>query len=180
MRTKNLGERYSLPSVEWSTITERLDKGLAVAPGSGGPDHLTCWLATINVDGSPHVNALGALWVDGTYWFVTGETTRRGRNLARDSRCAMSVATDEFELVTEGRAERVTDRATVAQMAKRWADQGWPCKVDDSGLALTAPYSAPSAGGPPWSIYRMTITSAHALTFGGESGGAMRWEFDQD
>jgi hypothetical protein len=35
--------------------------------------------------------------VEGTFWFVTGERRRKGRNLAGDPRYAMSVSTDEFD-----------------------------------------------------------------------------------
>src|SRR5262249_49100815 len=38
--------------------------------------------------------------------------------------------------------------ATVADLAARWAAEGWPARADDTGLALTAEYSAPSAGPP--------------------------------
>src|SRR5882757_2537641 len=93
-----------------------------------------------------------------------GRTTRKGRNLARDPRCSVAVATHDFDLVLEGTAEVVTDRDTVARLAAAWAEGGWPCEVDESGTALTAPFSAPSAGGPPWSVYRVTARSAYAVT----------------
>jgi len=177
METKNLGTLYELKPMEWAPVAARLDQGFPQGPGGEGPNHHTTWLATINADGSPHVNALGALWVDGTFWFVTGENTRRGRNLARDPRCTMSVTVSEFDLAADGTAEQVTDPATVSAMAERWAAQGWPCRVDDSGTALTAEYSAPSAGRPPWHIYRMTLRKATALgTVEGE-GGATQWTF---
>src|SRR3954447_22561153 len=126
MDAKNLAEIYETPLIEWSRIEQRLDQGLDQAPGAGGPDRHTCWLATVDPDGSPHVNGIGALWADGAFWFETGEHTRKGRNLARDPRCTLSVATHEFDLVVEGRAEQVTDPAIVARRAKEWADGGWP------------------------------------------------------
>jgi hypothetical protein len=61
-------------------------------------------------------------------------------------------------------------------MAERWAAGGWPCRVDESGRALTAEYSAPSAGSPPWYVYRITPRSATALSTI-EPGGATRWRF---
>ena len=134
-------------------------------------------MATIDADGHPHVTGLGALWHDGTFWFVTGETTRKGRNLARDARCTLSVATHEFDLVVEGEAHKVTDADAVADMAARWAAEGWPARVDDTGIAVTAEYSAPSAGPPPWHVYRLTPRSATALQTV-EPGGATRWTFD--
>src|SRR5579863_8009194 len=91
MQATNLADRYGLPLVEWSSVEARLDRGVNQAPGAGGPDRHTCWLATTNPDGSPHVTGVGALWADGAFWFVTGETTRKGRNLARDPRCSLSV-----------------------------------------------------------------------------------------
>src|SRR5436309_7721067 len=109
MDATNLADLYGTPNLEWARIERRLAEGLSQAPGTGGPNRHTCWIATINADGSPHVNGVGALWVDGSFFFETGATTRKGRNLARDPRCSLSVAADEFDLVVEGDAQKVTD-----------------------------------------------------------------------
>jgi len=78
--------------------------------------------------------------------------------------------------VVEGTAEKITDPTTVAKMAEVWAAGGWPCRVDDSGTALTADFSAPSAGPPPWHVYKITARRATALgTAGG--GGDTTWTF---
>lgn len=176
MTTTNLADLYDLPAIELATITERLDRGLSQAPGDGGPDRHTCWLTTLNPDGSPHLTGIGALWVDGAFWFETGPQTRKGRNVARDPRCALAVAVQEFDLTVEGTITRVTDPGVVAARAEQWAAEGWPCEVDESGVALTAPFSAPSAGQPPWWVYRIDPTSMTALLTV-EPGGATRWRF---
>jgi hypothetical protein len=176
MEAKNLADLYGLPLVEWAAVAKRLDVGLTQAPGTGGPDRHTCWLVTINADGSPHVTGVGATWVNDAFWFETGERTLKARNLARDPRCSLSVAMREFDLVVEGAAHRITDPPTVAAMAERWAADGWPCRVDETGEALTAEFSAPSAGPPPWFVYRITAGSATALSIL-EPGGATRWRF---
>jgi len=176
MDATNLADLYESPLIEWSRIEARLDEGVTQAPDTGGPNRHTCWLATIDRDGSPHLTGIGALWVDGTFCFETGQTTRKGRNLARDPRCTLGVATDEFDLVVEGEAHRVTDPTTVADLAERWAAEGWPARVDESGSALTAEYSAPSAGPPPWHVYRLVPRTATALLTV-EPGGATRWRF---
>ena len=176
MEATNLADLYQLPLLDWARIETRLDAGLSQAPGTGGPDRHTCWLATINPDGSPHVTGIGALWADGQFWFETGQHTRKGKNLARDPRCTLSVATREFDLVLAGQATLVTDPATVAGLAARWAADGWPARVDDTGVALTAEFSAPSAGPPPWQVYRLTPRTATALGIV-EPGGATRWRF---
>jgi hypothetical protein len=174
MEAKNLAVLYDLPLLDWSRIVARLDEGLTQAPGSGGPGRHTCWLATINQDGSPHVTGIGALWVDRTFWFETGERTRKARNLARDPRCTLSVAVYGFDLVVEGTARKVVDPSTVEAMAARWSAEGWPARVDDTGVALTADFSAPSAGPPPWFVYQLTPQRATALDTV-EPGGATSW-----
>ena len=139
MEATNLADLYNLPPLDWSGIEARLADGLTQAPGTGGPDRHTCWLATINPDGSPHVTGVGALWADGSFWFETGQRTRKGRNLARDPRCTLSVAAQEFDLVVAGEATLVTDPAIVAGMAARWAAGGWPARTDDTGPNTARP-----------------------------------------
>ncbi len=176
MRAINLADLYGTPLIDWGRIVDRLEQGLPQAPETGGPNRHTCWLATINPDGTPHLTGIGASWVDGAFYFETGQQTRKGRNLARDPRCSLGVATHEFDLVVEGTASLVEDPQIVAAMAQRWAAEGWPAQVDESGVALTAPYSAPSAGPPPWRVYRLDPRAATAvLTV--DPGGATRWRF---
>jgi hypothetical protein len=177
VKATNLAELYDLPLVDWARVESRLEQGIPQAPEAGGPNRHTCWLATIDADGSPHVTGMGAIWVDGAFWFETGERTRKGRNLARDPRCTMSLATEAFDLVVEGVAEKITDPVIVSDMAARWADEGWPARVDESGTAITAEFSAPSAGPPPWHVYRLRLISATALETV-EPGGATRWSFE--
>jgi hypothetical protein len=176
MDAKNLAELYNLPIVDWSRIAARLERPFPQAPGTGGPNRHTCWLATIDADGSPHLTGIGALWVDGTFWFETGASTRKGRNLARNPRCTIGLALDEFDVVVEGEAHQVTDAPTVTAMADRWSGAGWPARPDESGSALTAEYSAPTAGPPPWHVYRIEPRSATVIKTV-EPSGATRWRF---
>jgi PPOX class probable F420-dependent enzyme len=177
MDARNLAELYDAPPMDWDGVRSRLDAGIEQAPGNeDGPGRHTCWLSTINDDGSPHVTAVGAIWVDGSFFFETGKRTRKGRNLARDPRCALSVSVREFDLTIEGEARVVTDPDTVARLARIWSADGWPAEADESGTALTAPYSAQSAGPPPWHVYRVQARSAFAVQTV-QPHGATRWTF---
>jgi PPOX class probable F420-dependent enzyme len=176
MKAKNLAELYDLPVVEWDQIEARLEQNFTQAPETGGPNRHTCWLATINPDGTPHMTGVGAIFLDGACWFETGAESRKGRNLARDPRCALSVSAREFDLTLEGEAHMVTEPERVAELAALWAAEGWPARVDESGMALTAEFSAPSAGPPPWHVYRLEPRSATVLTTI-EPGGATRFTF---
>jgi hypothetical protein len=178
METRNLAELYDRPPMDWDEVRVRLEAGFPQGPGSGtgDPGRFTTWLTTLNADGGPHVTAVGAVWVDGSFFFTSARRARKGRNLARDPRCAMSLSVREFDLTVEGEAELVTDPSTVQRLAQVWAEGGWPCEVDESGAALTAPYSAQSAGPPPWHVYRIGATSANAVQTE-EPYGATRWRF---
>ena len=173
MDATNLAELYGLPLVDWHRVEDRLARG----PDDSSPvTDDRSWLATTNPDGSPHLTGLGPLWVSGIFYFTTGETTRKGRNLSRDPRCSLSVSTREFDLAVEGDAILIEDPDIVADMAGRWADSGWPARVDETGTALTADYSAPSAGPPPWRVYRLEPRQA-TVVLAAEPGGATRWSF---
>lgn len=136
----------------------------------------TRWLSTVRPDGRPHAAAVGAVWADGRFYFTTGPATRKGRNLAADQHCVISVSLEGIDLVVEGTAARVTDEPTLQRIAQRYSSgEGWPAHVEDG--AFTAEYSAPSAGPPPWHLYAVTPTTAFGVATA-EPGGATRWRFE--
>jgi hypothetical protein len=173
MEIINLGKADGLPPVDWAGVVEKLDAGSA--PAADAHNARTTWLATVNEDGSPHVTAVGAVWLDGAFWFQTGGT-RKGRNVARDPRCSIAVSIRDADVVVEGDAARVTDPGMVARVAKAWAEGGWPAEPDESGSGITAPFNAPSQGPPPWAVYRIQPRSA-TVVLGIEPGGLTRFRF---
>jgi hypothetical protein len=168
METINLGAGDGLPPVSWPAVVEGLDTGSAPAPD--GANSRTTWLTTLNADGSPHVTAVGALWLDGAFWFQTGASTRKGRNVARDPRCSIAVSIRDADVVIEGDAVRVTQAAALERVARSWSDQGWPAEPDESGQGITAPFNAPSQGPPPWNVYRIEPRSATVVSAAGPRG----------
>lgn len=174
MEIINLGVDDGLPAVDWPTATEKLDAGSVPAPDAHNAR--TTWLTTVNEDGSPHVTAVGALWLDDAYWFQTGSGTRKHRNVERDPRCSIAVSARDADVVVEGDATRVTDPAAIARAAKVWAAGGWPVEPDESGSGITAPFNAPAQGPPPWHVFRIQPRSA-TITLGVEPGGLTRFRF---
>ena len=174
MDATNLGVGDGLPLVDWAPILETLDAGTGPAPDAH--NSRTTWLSTINEDGSPHLTAVGAIWLEGAFWFQTGASTRKGRNVARDPRCSIAVSIRDADVVVEGEASRVTDPELVARAAQAWADQGWPAEPDPSGSGITAPFNAPALGPPPWNVYRVDPRSA-IVALGTEPGGLTRFTF---
>lgn len=172
-KVRNL-DCYGTPPIAWGPVAGELFEAVSQAPDTGGPNRFTYWLATTNADGTPHVAAVGTLPIDGVLCVISGLGTRKSRNLARDPRCVLTVSTRPFDLAVEGSARIVTDRARLERIAQVYADQGWPARVNDEGTALTAPYSAPSAGPPPWYAYEVTPTKVIAV--GGDPGGATAFD----
>jgi hypothetical protein len=164
---------YGTPPIEWEHVRDTLAAKFTQIPGSGGPDRHTPWLTTVNPDGTPHVRPLGTVQLDGVWYFTSGPGTRKSRNIAADPRCVVSVATRPFDLVIEGTAERVIGADQLRSVAEKYNDDGWPARVE--GDAVTAEYSAPSAGPPPWHVYKIVPETVFA--FGtAEPYGATKFE----
>jgi len=157
---------YGHEPLPWSRAAEQLK-------AETGTD-VTHFLATVRPDGRPHVAGVGAVWVDDRFYFTTGATTQKGRNLAEQPECVISVKLPDLDLVVEGTARKVTDQPTVQRLAERYNAVGWPVTAKDG--AFVAPYSAPSAGPPPWDLYEFTPHQAFGVATA-EPHGATRWRF---
>jgi hypothetical protein len=155
---------YGAAPIPWARALAQLEAGAGTR----------YWLATTRPNGRPHLAGVGALWEAGRLYVVSGAGTRKSRNLATNPHCAVSITLPDLDLVVEGTATRVTDEATLARIAARYAAQGWPATV--SGGAFTAPYSASSAGPPPWDLYVITPVTAFGVATA-EPNGATRWRF---
>jgi hypothetical protein len=118
--------------------------------------------------------AVGAAWYDGDLYFQCGPETRKARNVAANPACTISGSLPGMDLVFEGEAGRVTDTATLEALAAIYREGGWPVQVD--GDTFTAPFSAPSAGPPPWHLFRVTVHTVFGVS-GAEPYGATRWRF---
>lgn len=163
---------YGNPPLEWS----RAHDLLADPPDPNNPaGDSTIFLGTVRPDGRPHSAGVGALWHDGDFFVVSGPETQKSRNLAANPACTLSLHLSGMDLTLEGEAVRVTDAATLEQAAVLYRAAGWPAQAE--GDAFTAPYSAPSAGPPPWNLYRFTIHTAYGVA-GAEPYGATRWRFE--
>lgn len=165
-KTTNL-DGYGNDALAW----ERAHKALAI--GSTGPD-ITHFLGTIGQDGQPYVAGVGCSWYDGDLYFTSSLNARKARNVLANPTCTIAVKVNKLDITLRGTAAPVTDMATLEQIARIYRDGGWPAEVKDD--ALTAPFSAPSAGPPPWHVFRFTIDSVVAVA-GEEPYGATRWDF---
>jgi pyridoxamine 5'-phosphate oxidase-like protein len=164
--TTNL-DRYGNPVLSWSRPHGLLQFG-PKGPLAG------FFLGTVRRDGRPHVAGIGAVWYDGDLYFTSGPGTRKARNLASNPACTIAVKFPDLDLTLEGEAGRVVDPATLQHVATIYQHLGWPAEAAEG--SFTAPYSAPSAGPPPWHLYRFTFHTVVGLSTA-EPNGATRWRF---
>ena len=165
--TTNL-DRYGFDPLPWSRPHDLLATGPA--------NSRTTWsLATVGADGRPHAAGVGVRWYDGDLYFNSGPGTRKARNIAGDPACVLSVVLDGIDLVLEGEARRVDDADVFEAVIARFRAGGWPAEVADG--RIVGPYSAPSAGPPPWDLYRFTFRTVFGVATV-EPYGATRWRFD--
>jgi hypothetical protein len=162
-------DRYGYPPLPWSRPRDLL------ASGAPGPE-IPFFLGTTRPDGRPHAAGIGALWHDGDVYFTSGPGTRKARNLAASPACTISTKLEGIDLVLEGEAVRVTDQPTLERVAAKYRESGWPAEVERD--AFTAPFSAPSAGPPPWHLYRFMFHTVFGVATA-EPNGATRWRFDR-
>jgi nitroimidazol reductase NimA-like FMN-containing flavoprotein (pyridoxamine 5'-phosphate oxidase superfamily) len=100
------------------------------------------WISTVRADGRPHVTPLVAVWLDGTLHFTTGPGEQKAVNLASHPDVVVTTGCNGWQegldVMVEGRAERVTDRATLARLAAAWAakwdGESWLYEASDEGL----------------------------------------------
>ena len=161
---------YGNDPLPWSRALD-----LLVATPTQPPEAFTFFLGTVRPNGRPHSAGIGAIWVDGDFYFTTSPAARKGRNLAANPACTLSVKLAGLDLIFEGDAQRITDAPTLERIAQVYrADGGWPVRVE--GDAFTAPFSAPSAGKPPWYLYHFIFHTAFGVATA-EPNGATRWRF---
>ena len=131
------------------------------------------WLSTVRRDGRPHVTPLPAIWLDGVLHFCTGSDEQKTRNLRSNPNCVLTTGTNRLrsglDVVVEGAAARVTERAQLQRLAALWKSQlDWDFEVRDGGFG--------DPGGPVVLVFGVAPTKL--LAFGkGEPFSQTRYRF---
>jgi Pyridoxamine 5'-phosphate oxidase len=72
------------------------------------------WIVTARANGAPHAMPVWGLRLDGAVVFSTPPMSRKGRNLARDPRVVLHLASGDEVIVVEGEVEEVALDAGLA------------------------------------------------------------------
>jgi hypothetical protein len=160
-------DRYGNPALEWSRVHDALRDGDLAKDTAQ-------FLGTSSRDGVPHSVGIGGAWLDGDLYFTSSPNARKARHVAANPNCTFSVRFRGIDVVFEGQARRVTDRPTLEKLRDIYNAGGWPAMIQ--GDAFTGPFSAPSAGPPPWNLYRLHFHTVFGVA-GEPPHGATKWTF---
>ena len=75
------------------------------------------WISTARPDGSPHTMIVWGLWLDGAFYFSTGNQSRKAKNLANNPKCVICTEHAEQAVVVEGTATATTEPALLKRFA---------------------------------------------------------------
>jgi hypothetical protein len=126
------------------------------------------------------------IWLDGAFYFLTGEKTRKGRNLAANPPCVIGLSSTtlpSLDLILEGEARKVTDDAKLRRLVDAYGSQlRWPLELRGDTIFGE---NAPSAGPPPYAFFELIPTTVFGLPglAGTEEAGTAgslsptRWRF---
>jgi general stress protein 26 len=132
------------------------------------------WLSTVRPDGRPHVTPMVAVWRDGALYFTTGSTERKAHNLARNSHCIITTGCNSLaaalDLVVEGDAAMVSDKATLRRLAETFA-----AKYDAPFNFKASDFTGSGEGGDVL-VYEVRPTKVFGYGRG-EHYSATRWRF---
>lgn len=130
--TSRLDERFSDPGaqpVPWATTQDALESAQLF------------WITTVRSDGRPHITPLVGVWLDEALHFTTGSEEQKAVNLTANPQVALTTGCNRWDkgldVVVEGAAERVTERAALERLATAWAAKWngqWQFRPTDTGF----------------------------------------------
>jgi nitroimidazol reductase NimA-like FMN-containing flavoprotein (pyridoxamine 5'-phosphate oxidase superfamily) len=108
--------------LSWNWAKERLENGR------------TYFIATVDSAGKPHMMPIWGVWFNDAFFFSTGSTSRKARNLSGNARCSIATEIDfarrpknkndiKDSVVFEGLAEIVDDSRIRTKFARIYQEK---------------------------------------------------------
>ncbi len=136
--------------LDWSWARERLIKSHNYV------------IMTVRPDGRPHAMGMHGLWFKDAFYFGTGDTTRKAKNLAANPNCILINESLEELIIVEGVAEQIGfDALPAALSAASKTKYGWPYDPQMGGV-----------------IFKVTPHVVFALPEKQFATAPTRWTFD--
>ncbi|HKB12641.1 MAG TPA: pyridoxamine 5'-phosphate oxidase family protein [Vicinamibacterales bacterium] len=85
---------------------------------------------TVRSDSTPHAMPVWGIWVDNRFFFSTGRTSRKARNLAANPSCVVCTEKTAEVVILEGTAAEISDAPTLDRLAPVYYKKYKPWKLD--------------------------------------------------
>ncbi len=118
------------------------------------------WLATASPEGIPHASPVWGIWFGERFYFSTGQSSRKGRNLASNPRLVLHLESGDEVVILEGMVETVPAGSEFDRL-----DEAYFAKY---GVHLTTDNP----------VYRLVAHKAMAWREHDFPTSATRWHFD--
>jgi nitroimidazol reductase NimA-like FMN-containing flavoprotein (pyridoxamine 5'-phosphate oxidase superfamily) len=92
------------------------------------------FLSTVRPDGRPHVMPVWGVWIEDRFYFSTGKTSVKAKNLAKNPDCVICPDNGEEAVIMEGRASKVRDSVALRKFGRIYQK-----KYDMNPLAMHEP-----------------------------------------
>lgn len=153
------------PAGDWAAVLRELSETA-----------VTYWLTVTRTGSAPHTRPLLAVWSRGLPHFVCGPDTTKARLLGEGAPVSLAVSTGRWDVVVEGRVERVGDPERVRAVAETYpVVHGWAPLPE--GDLLVGPDGAPTAGPPPYAVHSVSPRTVYAFPTDATAHGPTRWRF---
>ncbi len=146
---------------------DMLSKGSGLMPWRWAEERLTearnYWLTTTRSDGRPHSMPVWGVWHDGAFYFSTGPSSRKARNLAANPNCVVCPESADKALILEGVAAVVADALVLRPVLEAY-ERKYNWEMDpDSG---------------PYYVVRPKVVFAFIELARETDGSPTRWTFE--
>ena len=118
------------------------------------------WLTSVRPDGAPHTMVVWGIWLERAYYFSTGATTRKARNLQQNPNCIVCSENAEEAVIVEGVARKLDDDEIPQQAFTDYKEKyGWELDPER---------------GPVYEVQPKTVFALPEKQF---PNGVTRWKF---
>jgi nitroimidazol reductase NimA-like FMN-containing flavoprotein (pyridoxamine 5'-phosphate oxidase superfamily) len=100
------------------------------------------FLATVTPGAAPrpHLMVVWGLWLDETFQFSTARESRKGKNLATNPACSVSIEGGEEAVIVEGSASFLSDLAARARFMKAYEEKyAWDMSAHTEPVYVVRP-----------------------------------------
>ena len=120
------------------------NSGRGLLPWSWAEDRLSnahnYWIATTCPDGRPHCMPVWGVWFDSTFYFSTGQRSRKARNLGANPRCVVCPERAGEAVILEGVAEEVMSPSLLRRFKEAYDTKyQWDMDASQGGIYAVRP-----------------------------------------